>query len=154
MVPMGAPSGRGDNAEGRAVPFSLPEKNCGIAATVIEYLGTLKVPEGPKAGQPLKLAEYQRAFIRGAFEPGVMVACLSIGRGNAKTALAAGVALGSVMGVWDTQPHREIILAARNRDQARTAFQFVVGFIEGLPDAEQDLFAIRRGAKLEWAGLL
>ncbi len=149
MVPMGAPSGRGDNAEGRAVPFSLPEKNCGIAATVIEYLGTLKVPEGPKAGQPLKLAEYQRAFIRGAFEPGVMVACLSIGRGNAKTALAAGVALGSVMGVWDTQPHREIILAARNRDQARTAFQFVVGFIEGLPDAEQDLFAIRRGAKLE-----
>ncbi|MCL6251115.1 terminase large subunit [Altererythrobacter sp. KTW20L] len=97
----------------------------------------------------MKLAEYQRQFIRGAFVAGVMVACLSIGRGNAKTALAAGVALGSVMGVWDTQPHREIILAARNRDQARTAFQFVVGFIEGLPDAEQDLFIIRRGAKLE-----
>ncbi|WP_022684595.1 terminase large subunit domain-containing protein [Sphingobium bisphenolivorans] len=117
--------------------------------TVIEYLQTLLVPEGPKAGEPLQLAEYQRQFIRGAMAPGVMVGVLSIGRGNAKTALAAGIALGSVMGVWDTQPRREILIAARNRDQAKTAFQFVVGFIDGLPEAEQELFIIRRGSKLE-----
>src|SRR5690625_61664 len=78
-----------------------------------------------------------------------MVGCLSIGRGNAKTALAAGIALGELMGIWDDQPRREIILAARNRDQARTAFQFILGFIEGLPEEDQERFTIRRGSKLE-----
>lgn len=63
--------------------------------------------------------------------------------------VAAGIGLGSRMGVWDDQPKREIILAARNRDQAKTAFQFVVGFIEGLSEEEQELFIIRRGSKLE-----
>jgi phage terminase large subunit-like protein len=116
---------------------------------VIRFLETLKIPEGPKAGEPLILAEYQKAFVRGAMAEGVMVALLSIGRGNAKTALSAGIALGSLMGVWDNQPKREIIMAARNRDQAKTAFNFLVGFIEGLAEAEQELFTIRRGSRLE-----
>lgn len=119
------------------------------AETVIQFLETLKIPEGPKAGEPLRLAEYQKEFVRGAMAEGVMVGCLSIGRGNAKTALSAGIGLGSLMGVWDDQPKREIIIAARNRDQARTAFQFVVGFVEGLGEEEQELFTIRRGYKLE-----
>lgn len=117
--------------------------------TVIAFLQSLKVPEGPKAGAPLVLAEYQKQFIRGAMADEVMVGLLSIGRGNAKTALAAGVALGSLMGVWDDQPRREIIIAARNRDQAKTAFGFMVGFIAGLSEDEQALFAIRRGSRLE-----
>lgn len=117
--------------------------------TVINFLETLKIPEGPKAGQPLRLAEFQRRFVHGAMAEGVAVACLSIARGNAKSALAAGVALGSLMGVWDNQPRREIILAARNRDQAKVAFAFIVGFLEGLPAAERELFTIRRGSRLE-----
>ena len=119
------------------------------AETVIAFLETLRIPEGPKAGQPVRLAEYQRAFVRGARAGGVMVGVLSIGRGNAKTALAAGIALGSLMGAWDDQPKREIIMAARNRDQAKTAFGFMVGFLEGLPEGEQELFTVRRGSRLE-----
>lgn len=120
-----------------------------IPETVIAFLQTLKIPEGPKAGQPLTLAEYQKGFVRGAMASGIMVGVLSIGRGNAKTALSAGIGLGSLMGVWDDQPKREIIIAARNRDQAKTAFNFLVGFIEGLSEAEQELFTIRRGSRLE-----
>ena len=119
------------------------------ADLVIDFLETLKIPEGPKAGQPVRLAEYQRDFVRGSLADGVMVGVLSIGRGNAKTALAAGIALGSLMGVWDDQPKREIIMAARNRDQAKTAFGFMVGFLEGLSEEEQELFTIRRGSRLE-----
>lgn len=119
------------------------------AERIIAFLEGLLIPEGPKAGQPLRLAEYQRQFVRGAMAPGVMVGCLSIGRGNAKTALASGIALGAAMGIWDDQPRREIILAARNRDQATTAFNFVCGFVAGLPEAEQEKFIIRRGLKLE-----
>lgn len=132
------------------VLFPLPKKSGEeLAELAIAFLETLTVPEGPKAGEPLRLAEFQRRFVRGALADGVMVACLSIGRGNAKTALSAGLALGSLMGVWDDQPKREILFAARNRDQAKTAFQFVTGFIEGLPEDEREQFIIRRGSKLE-----
>lgn len=130
-----------------SVPLSLPTPE--KADLAIAFLETLKIPEGKKAGEPLKLAEFQRKFVRGALGDGVMVACLSIGRGNAKTALSAGLALGALKGVWDDQPKREILFAARNRDQAKTAFQFLVGFIEGLPEDEQEQFLIRRGSKLE-----
>lgn len=135
---------------GGALLFSLPENSGGEAAELaLAFLETLRIPEGPKAGEPLRLAEFQRQFVRGALAPENMVACLSIGRGNAKTALAAGLALGSLMGIWDTQPRREIILAARNRDQARIAFGFIVGFLDGLPEDEREMFKVRRGARLE-----
>ncbi len=119
------------------------------AEKAIAFLETLKIPEGPKAGQPLRLAGFQKKFVQGALDPENMVAVLSIGRGNAKTALAAGLALGSVTGEWDKQPKREILLAARNRDQAKTAFNFLVGFIESLPKAKRQKFVIRRGSRLE-----
>ena len=135
----------GDRRLSVPLSFPTPEK----AELAIQFLETLKIPEGKKAGEPLRLAEFQRKFVRGALADGVMVACLSIGRGNAKTALSAGLALGALKGIWDDQPKREILFAARNRDQAKTAFQFLTGFIEGLPEAEQELFTIRRGSKLE-----
>jgi len=136
-----------NNGAERAVALSLPEKN--PAEIAIRFLETLRIPEGPKAGRPLRLAEFQKRFVRGALDPANMVAVLSIGRGNSKTATAAGIALGSLMGEWDKQPKREILFAARNRDQAKTAFNFLVGFIESLPKAKRELFIIRRGSRLE-----
>lgn len=130
--------------------LSLP-KNSGAkpADLAIAFLETLKIPEGKMAGQPVKLADFQKQFVRGSLAEGIMIGVLSIGRGNAKTALSAGLSLAALMGVWDDQPKREILFAARNRDQGKTAFQFLVGFIEGLPEEEQELFTIRRGSKLE-----
>ena len=128
-----------------AVSLSGPK----LAEDAIRFLQTLKIPEGKLAGQPLKLAGFQMQFVRGALADGVMVGVLSIGRGNAKTAVSAGLALGHLVGAWDDQPKREILFAARNRDQAKTAFGFLVGFIEGLPDDQRDQFIIRRGSKLE-----
>lgn len=119
------------------------------ASAALRFLPRLIVPEGRTAGKRLKLAGYQKQFIRGAFARGVNTAILSIGRGNAKTALSAGVALGHLMGEITRQPKREIIFAARNRDQAKVAFSFLVGFIEGLPEDQQEQFTIRRGSKLE-----
>lgn len=142
----GTSAGAGDRRG--SYNFSLPESG-ELAEAAIQYLATLKIPEGKMAGQPLELAGFQRQFVQGALAPGVMVGVLSIGRGNAKTALAAGLALGHLVGAWDGQPRREIILAARNRDQARVAFQFLVGFIDGMDEEEQERFTIRRGSRLE-----
>ncbi|KEP67861.1 terminase [Thioclava dalianensis] len=119
------------------------------ATAALRFLPKLIVPEGRLAGKRVKLASYQKQFIRGAFAKGIEAACLSIGRGNAKTALSAGLALGHLMGEIAPQPKREIIFAARNRDQAKTAFGFLIGFIEGLPEEDQAQFTIRRGSKLE-----
>lgn len=119
------------------------------ASAALRFLPSLVVPEGRLAGKRVKLASYQREFVKGAFAKGVNVACLSVGRGAAKTALSAGIALGHLIGEIEPQPKREIIFAARNRDQAKTAFGFLVGFIEGLPEDQQEQFTIRRGSKLE-----
>ena len=146
-----------EHAEGRTGGwngvFSLLEKIRGEnpAERALHFLELLHIPEGRTAGKPLRLAEFQRKFVRGALADGVMVGLLSIGRGNAKTALSAGLSLAELVGALHPapQPKREIIFAARNRDQARTAFNFLVGYIQGLPEEEQALFTIRRGSKLE-----
>ena len=119
------------------------------ASKAIRFLETLTIPEGPKAGQPVKLAPFQKRFVKGGLADGVNVAVLSIGRGNAKTALSAGIALGAVLGEWDRQPKREVVIAARTRDQGRIAFDFAVGFIRGLPETVQAQFIIRRSPRLE-----
>lgn len=138
---------------GGGVPFSLLKKIRGKSPGIraIQFLGLLSVPEGKKAGKPLKLANFQRRFVKGTFARNVMVGVLSIGRGNAKTALSAGLALAELVGALQErpQPKREIIFAARNRDQARTAFNFLLGYIQGLPETDRAQFTIRRGSKLE-----
>ena len=115
----------------------------------IRFLETLKIPEGPSAGTPLKLAPFQKQFVRGALADDISVAVLSIGRGNAKTALSAGLALGGLLGAWDDQPRREILIAARTRDQGRIAWDFVAGFARYLSDAIQSQLIFRRAPRLE-----
>ena len=151
----GPNAGKGQTPADRRqpVPLSLLEKIRGKSPGMraIQFLGLLRVPEGKKAGKPLKLANFQRNFVKGAFSKGVTVGVLSIGRGNAKTALSAGLALAELVGALqeNPQPNREIIFAARNRDQARIAFNFVLGYIAGLPESDQAQFTVRRGSKLE-----
>lgn len=119
------------------------------ASKAIKFIETLQVPEGPRAGKRVKLAKFQKDFIRGALRKDTAVAVLSVGRGNGKSALSAGLALGALMGVWDRQPRRQILIAARTRDQARIAFDFVVGFVQSLPDEAQEQLTIRRNPRLE-----
>ncbi|QDL90464.1 terminase [Paroceanicella profunda] len=107
------------------------------------------MPEGLNAGKPLRLAPFQRQFVEGALAEGVSTAILSIGRGNAKTALSAGIALGALLGVWDSQPRREVLFAARVRDQARIAWDFACGLASFLPPEIQRRLIFRRAPRLE-----
>ena len=100
----------------------------------IRFMESLTIPQGAKAGEPIKLAPFQKQFVKGALAKDTQVAVLSIGRGNAKTALSAGIALGALLGEWDRQPRREILIAARTRDQARIAWDFVADFARSLPE--------------------
>ena len=119
------------------------------AAKAIRFLEALEIPEGKRAGKPLKLARFQKDFVRGALKRSTAVAVLSIGRGNGKSALSAGLALGALVGAWDSQPRREVLIAARTRDQARVAWEFAAGFARTLPEEQQELITFRRNPRLE-----
>jgi phage terminase large subunit-like protein len=108
------------------------------------FLQSLAVPEGPQAGQQLRLAPFQRRFVQGAFDPAVDLAVLSVGRGNAKSAISAGLALGALVGTWDRQPRRDVIIAARTRNQARVAWNFAAAFCTSLPEDTQSQKIIYR----------
>ena len=55
------------------------------------------LPKGHGAGEPMRLAEFQKDWLRTVLKPGVTSACMSLGRGNGKSTLLAGVALWALM---------------------------------------------------------
>lgn len=119
------------------------------STAAIRFLETLKIPEGPLAGHKLKLAPFQKQFVKGALGDDISVAALSVGKGNAKTMLSAGLALGALLGEWDPQPRREIPIAARTRDQARIAWSFVSALTQSLPDDVRERIQVRRQPRFE-----
>lgn len=119
------------------------------AERAMQFMHTLQIPEGPNAGKVVELAPFQRRFVEGAMADGIAAAVLSIGRGNAKTALSSGIALGSLIGVWDRQARREVLIAARTRDQGKIAYDFAAGFCRSLPLEIQRHLIFRRAPRLE-----
>ncbi|MET4101606.1 phage terminase large subunit-like protein [Roseovarius sp. MBR-78] len=115
-----------------------------MAGQIIDAVQGLTVPQGPLAGEPVTLAKFQREFIEGAFSGGVNIGCLSVGRGAGKTALSAALAVTHLLGHWDDQAQREIVISARTLDQARTCFRFCASFVGDCEDV-----TIRRGNVLE-----
>ncbi len=119
------------------------------AERAMQFMHSLRIPEGANAGKPVTLAPFQRQFIEGAMAEDTANAILSIGRGNGKSAITAGLALGGLIGIWDGQPRREIIAAARTRDQGRIIWDFVAGFAATLPLEVQRRLIYRRAPRLE-----
>lgn len=120
-----------------------------IPTQAIRFIESLRIPTGPKAGSKLKLAPFQREIIAGTLDPETQYSLVSIARGGGKSALIAALALGGVMGIWDDQPAREIVIAARTRDQGRICWSFCRDFISTLPEEEQALFTVRQNPRLE-----
>ncbi|MDJ0857445.1 MAG: terminase large subunit [Dinoroseobacter sp.] len=115
----------------------------------IRFLQQLEIPEGPSAGQPIKLAPFQRQFVKGALADGINVGVLSVGRGAGKSALSAGIALSALLGITERQPRREVIIAARTRDQAAIAWNFAAALSRTLSDDIQRGLIFRRSPRLE-----
>lgn len=123
--------------------------NAAPAERAMRFMHSLQFPEGPNAGKPVTLAPFQSQFIAGALADTTANAVLSIGRGNGKSAITAGLALGGLIGIWDRQPRREIVAAARTRDQGRIIWDFVAGFAASLPLEYQKRLIYRRAPRLE-----
>ena len=92
------------------------------------YLASLTITQGRRAGEPFHVLPWQRRFIRGAFAPGAGVAALSVGRGNGKTALVAGIACAALEGPLAV-PRAETVIVASSFSQATIAFEHVIAFL-------------------------
>jgi phage terminase large subunit-like protein len=119
------------------------------SAAAIKFIESLAVPTGPLSGRPVRLAPYQKRFLRGALARGVNVGVLSVARGGGKSTLTAGVALGHLIGAIDPQPRRECLVGARTRDQGRIVWDYVAGLARSLPEEVQKGLIWRRAPRLE-----
>ena len=80
----------------------------------------------------LNILPFQRQFLAGALSPDIDTACLSIPRGNGKSALA-GYILTRVLDPADAlfRPGTESVLCAASIEQARIVFRFARAELEG-----------------------
>ena len=93
-----------------------------------DYLETLTVSQGRRAGEAFTVLPWQRRFISGAFAPGAGTAALSVARGNGKTTLVAGIAAAALDGPLMV-PRGETIIVASSFAQACISFDHVCHFI-------------------------
>ncbi len=107
------------------------------AGRVIEFLETLPVTKGIRAGELLELLPHQREFIEAVYgdDSLVRLAIQSIPRGNGKTGLLAGLGLAHLLGP-ESEPRGEVYVAAVDRLQAGILFNEIVAMIEAVPEFE------------------
>ena len=108
-------------------PKRNPSEPLGLAEAVESYLVGLVVPQGRFAGEPFPVLPWQSRFIAGAFRDGVLDAALSLGRGNGKTTLCAGLLAATVdLDGPLNSTNAESLLVASSFGQATIAFRHVL----------------------------
>lgn len=92
-------------------------------------------PEGQHVGKPIKLAPFQKKFIKAIYDNkrGTHTAHLSIARKNGKTALIAGIMLAHLVGP-EAKLNSQIVSGARSREQAGQVFNYASKMVNLSPE--------------------
>ena len=100
-----------------SLQLDLAERDDAPAATdPVEWIQTrLKVPSGPLRGQPFRLGEWQRRFIREALAPGIREAGLCVARKNGKSGLVAAILLLFLCGPLHRPDWRALVTSLTGR---------------------------------------
>ncbi|MCV7191874.1 terminase large subunit domain-containing protein [Mycolicibacterium brumae] len=91
----------------------------------------LVVPKGVGAGEPVRLREFQREIILGAFSPGVRTGLVSMARANGKTGLASMLAVAEL---FVGPPSAEVLVVASDARQAGITLRMAKRMIELNPE--------------------
>ena len=101
---------------------------------LIEFVGGLTVPNGRYAGRKIDVLPFERRFLRGAFgQPDD--SALTMGRGNGKTTLGAGLLAAALVGPL-VQDHAESVLVASSFEQGLIAYRMILSFLQPLIDQD------------------
>jgi len=117
-----------------------------VCAFVEKYL---KVPEGAKVGQPIKLADFQRKFILDIYDnpAGTRRAYLAIARKNGKSALIACLLLAHLVGP-EAKLNSQLVSGARSRDQAALVFALASKMVQLSPELSKLVRIVPSGKRL------
>ncbi len=119
-------------------------QSTGLAEAVESYLAGLIVPQGRFQGQPFPVLPWQSRFVTGAFRADVLDAALSLGRGNGKTTLCAGLLAATVdHGGPLNEANAESLLVASSFGQASIAFRHVLRMLAPTLEKHRKDFRIR-----------
>lgn len=125
-------------------------KAAGRAAKVIAFIEKFCLaPEGEHVGEPVKLAPFQKRFIRKVYDNphGTRRAYLSIARKNGKTALIAGIVLAHLVGP-EAKQNSQIVSGARSREQAGQVFKYAAKMVALSPVLSGIIRIIPSGKRL------
>ena len=92
------------------------------------------VPEGKDVGSSIKLADFQKEFIKEIYDNphGTRRAILGIARKNGKSALIAGLMLAHICGP-EAKLNSQVVSGAMSRDQAALVFNLASKMIQMSP---------------------
>lgn len=126
-----------------------------LSDKIIAFAETLKAPDGKLAGQPIVLQDWQREFIRQAYDPvgpdglrQVRQALLTIGRKNGKTATIAMLCLAHLCGPMAVR-NGELYSVAFDREQAAQVFKYMKNAVEMDEELSERLNIIYSSKKIE-----
>ena len=100
-----------------------------LASDLIKECQGYRVHNGQDAGLPVRLMDWQKRFIRLAFEDGVSTAVLSMGRGAGKTSTLGMIAASALSGVL-SQPGSEIIVVSSGIKEGRILFEACKAYLD------------------------
>jgi len=138
---------------------SVPGEPPTVGDLVISFAETIcKVPEGKLQGQPFKLLDFQKRFIKDTLDGGgIRTAILSVGRKNGKTALAAIILLAHLVGPVSHR-NSQLVSGAMSRDQAALVYSLAKKIALGSPwlsplvrflDSKKALLGVTRGTEFK-----
>ena len=104
-----------------------------------------RIPEGKLVGQPVRLSNKQREWIRMIYGSPTRTFILSMARKNAKTAISAFLLLLHLAGP-EAKPNSQLYSAAQSREQAAILFALAAKVVRMSPDLS-DCIVIRDTAK-------
>jgi phage terminase large subunit-like protein len=138
-----APYSPGNNAAKRVADTSAGPwktepawlKIHGRAARAIRFMETYCRPaKGSGHGQPLKLAPFQKAFLRRALANGVDIAILATPRGNGKSSLGGALAVWALFDDDETGAPQVPIVAMTLAQAIRSCYGVAVAMIKAEPE--------------------
>lgn len=121
-----------------------------LADDVILFIESVcVVPEGALVGQPMKLGEFQKDFIRAIYDnpAGTRRAMLSVARKNGKSGLIAGLLLAHLVGPLAKQ-NAQLVSGAMSRDQAALVFNLASKMVQLSPVLAEIVRIIPSGKRL------
>lgn len=106
-------------------------------------------PDGAQVGQPLRLADFQKEFIRAVYDNphGTRRAYLSVSRKNGKSGLVAALLLAHLVGP-EAKQNAQLVSGAMSREQAALVFNLAAKMVQLSPRLSKLVRIVPSGKRL------